>query len=67
MNISILDTILKNNPDKETTDKVLKIFLYLYFSELRLRYRSSSVIPISNDVEGVWDLINSNSEKDYKE
>jgi len=67
MNISILDTILKNNPDKETTDKVLKIFLYLYFTELRLRYRSSSVIPISNDVEGVWDLINSNSEKDYKE
>ena len=67
MNTSILDTILKNNPDKETTDKVLKIFLYLYFSELRLRYRSSSVIPISNDVEGVWDLINSNSEKDYKE
>lgn len=67
MNISILDTILKNNPDKETTDKVLKIFLYLYFTELRLRYRSSSVIPISKDVESVWHLINSNSEKDYKE
>lgn len=67
MNISILDTILKNNPDKETTDKVLKIFLYLCFSELRLKYRLSSVIPVSKDVEDVWHLINSNSEKDYKE
>jgi hypothetical protein len=59
MDISILDTILKNNTDKETTDKVLKIFLYLYFSELRLKHRISSVIPISKDVEDVWLFINS--------
>lgn len=59
MDFSILDTILKNNTDKETTDKVLKIFLYLYFSELRLKNRISSVIPISKDVEALWLFINS--------